>query len=95
MSLRILESTFSATSDWDAEMFPNSLCHQASHLEQVFTSWEPYHDMIHHHKYCNNYDYQKSIMLVGRIPFFDGTYVMLQETEKLVSPISVLYYRVL
>ncbi|HEY5917808.1 MAG TPA: acyl-CoA reductase [Chryseolinea sp.] len=61
-------------------------------LHQVFTSWQPYHDVIYHHKYCNNYDYQKSIMLVGRIPFFDGTYVMLHETEKLVSPISVLYF---
>jgi hypothetical protein len=61
-------------------------------LEQVFTSWQPFHDVIHHHKYCNNYDYQKSILLVGQVPFFDGGYVMLQETEKLVSPISVIYF---
>jgi hypothetical protein len=61
-------------------------------LEQVFTSWQSFHDVIHHHKYCNNYDYQKSIMLIERIPFFDGTFVMLQETEKLVSPISVVYF---
>ena len=61
-------------------------------LEQVFTSWQPYHDVINHHKYCNNYDYQKSILLVGQVPFFDGGYVMLQETEKLVSPISVIYF---
>ena len=31
-------------------------------------------------------------MLVARIPFLDSGYVMLQETEKLVSPISVVYY---
>jgi hypothetical protein len=61
-------------------------------LERIFTSWQSYHDVIHHHRYCNNYDYQKSILLVGQIPFLDGGYVMLQETDKLVSPISVIYF---
>ena len=61
-------------------------------IERIFPAWEHYNDIIHHHKYCNNYDYQKSILLVGRIPFLDGGYVMLQETENLVSPISVVYY---
>lgn len=61
-------------------------------VEKIFPAWEPYHDIIHHHKYCNNYDYQKSILLVAGIPFLDSGYVMLQETGKLVSPISVVYY---
>ena len=61
-------------------------------IESIFPAWETYHDIIHHHKYCNNYDYQKSILLVTRTPFLDGGYVMLQETERLVSPISVVYY---
>ena len=61
-------------------------------IESIFPAWETYHDIIHHHKYCNNYDYQKSILLITRTPFLDGGYVMLQETESLVSPISVVYY---
>jgi hypothetical protein len=61
-------------------------------IERIFPAWEHYSDIIHHHKYCNNYDYQKSILLVAGIPFLDSGYVMLQETEKLVSPISVVYY---
>ena len=61
-------------------------------IEKIFPAWEAYHDIIHHHKYCNNYDYQKSVLLVGSVPFLDGGYVMLHETEELVSPISMVYY---
>lgn len=53
---------------------------------------ESFKDIIHHHKYCNNYDYQKSILLVNGVKHLDNGFVLLQENEKLVSPISVLYY---
>lgn len=61
-------------------------------LAKILSRWEAYKDIIHHHKYCNNYDYQKSILLVNLIPFLDNGFILLQENEKLVSPISVLYY---
>lgn len=61
-------------------------------LAKILSRWESYKDIIHHHKYCNNYDYQKSILLVNLIPFLDNGFILLQENEKLVSPISVLYY---
>ena len=54
-------------------------------------AWDIYVDIIHHHKYHNNYDYQKSILLVNKLPFYDSGFVILQENEKLVSPISVVY----
>ena len=59
---------------------------------QLLKSWEPFHHIIHHHKYHNNYDYQKSILLVNRTSFLDSGFVMLHESEKLVSPIAVVYY---
>jgi hypothetical protein len=58
---------------------------------RLVKAWEIYVDIIHHHKYHNNYDYQKSILLVNKIPFYDSGFVILQENEKLVSPISVVY----
>ena len=61
-------------------------------FDKLFSTWEVYQPIIHHHKYCNNYDYQKSIMLVNQIPFLDNGFVMLHETTKMVSPISVVYY---
>ncbi|HYF69424.1 MAG TPA: acyl-CoA reductase [Ohtaekwangia sp.] len=61
-------------------------------FDKLFESWSSYEPVIHHHKYCNNYDYQKSIQLVNRIPFLDNGFVMFQENKNLVSPISVIYY---
>jgi hypothetical protein len=61
-------------------------------IEKLFEPWEPFRDIIHHHKYCNNYDYQKSILLVTSTPFLDNGFVMLQETDRLVSPIAVVYF---
>jgi Acyl-CoA reductase (LuxC) len=48
--------------------------------------------VLNHHKYQNNYDYNKSILLVNRVPHFDTGFLLLREAEALVSPISVLHY---
>jgi hypothetical protein len=61
-------------------------------LSPLLDSWASFADQMQHHKYHNNYDYQKSILLINRAPFLDSGFVMLQESEKLVSPISVVYY---
>lgn len=61
-------------------------------LVSLINAWDIYVDIINHHKYHNNYDYQKSILLVNKIPFYDSGFVILHENEKLVSPISVVYY---
>lgn len=58
---------------------------------RLVKAWDIYVDIIDHHKYHNNYDYQKSILLVNKMPFYDSGFVILQENEKLVSPISVVY----
>jgi len=57
-----------------------------------FESLDPHRDVSYHHKYHNNYDYQKSIMLVNQTPFLDNGFLMLTQSEKIVSPIAVLYY---
>jgi hypothetical protein len=58
----------------------------------LLDSWQKYEAITHHHKYANNYDYQKSIMLVNKVPFLDNGFVMVTENSSLVSPISVLFY---
>jgi hypothetical protein len=65
---------------------------QGYDFKTFFPALEPYQPIIHHHKYCNNYDYQKSILLVNREPFLDNGFVLLQESQKIVSPISIVYY---
>lgn len=62
-------------------------------VTNLFQAWNDFEPIIHHHKYANNYDYQKSILFVNKETFLDNGFVLLQESEKLVSPIAVLYYQ--
>ncbi|KAA5540112.1 acyl-CoA reductase [Adhaeribacter rhizoryzae] len=63
-------------------------------------SFTPFYDAIasfkyilDHNKYQNNYDYNKSILLVNRAEHFDNGFLLLTPSEQLVSPISVLFYQ--
>jgi hypothetical protein len=53
---------------------------------------QPWHNVLNHHKYQNNYDYNKSILLVNAVPHFDNGFLLLTEMPALVSPISVVHY---
>jgi Acyl-CoA reductase (LuxC) len=59
---------------------------------KLLDSWDCYKEIINHHKYANNYDYQKSILLVNKVPHLDNGFILLTQNELLVSPISVLYF---
>jgi hypothetical protein len=61
------------------------------HFTRLLSLWQRYEDVFNHHKYVNNYDYNKSILLVNRTPHLDNGFVLLTEGEALVSPISVVY----
>lgn len=58
----------------------------------LLDAWQSYNEIFHHHKYCNNYDYQKAIMLVNSVKFLDGQFVLLTNSNNIVSPIAVVYY---
>lgn len=53
---------------------------------------EPYNSLKNHHRYVNNYDYNKSVYLVNRVPHLDNGFLMLKEDAALLSPISVVHY---
>jgi hypothetical protein len=61
-------------------------------FDKLFESWESYFEVINHHKYFNNYTYQRTVLLLSNTPFLDNGFVLLQENEKFVSPISIVYY---
>jgi hypothetical protein len=61
-------------------------------ITSVLDAWSDFQELINHHKYANNYDYQKSIMLLNKTSFLESGYVLLTENEKLVSPIAVVHY---
>lgn len=61
-------------------------------LTHILRSWENKGNLTHHHKYFNNYEYNKSIYLINKVPHLDTGYGLWLENEALVSPISVTYY---
>lgn len=59
----------------------------------MLKSLESFQPIVNHHKYANNYDYQKSILLINQNHFYDNGFLLLTENENLVSPISTVYYQ--
>jgi len=47
---------------------------------------------LNHHKYFNNYEYNKSVLLINRTLHYDNGFLMMTENPAFVSPISVVYY---
>lgn len=65
---------------------------QGFDLNRIFEAFLPIGDIINHHKYANNYDYQRTIFLMNQIPFLDNNAFMLKEDDALHAPLSVLHY---
>jgi hypothetical protein len=61
-------------------------------FDNFFESIETYSDIGFHHKYANNYDYNKSIYLLNQTPFLDNGFLMIKEDRGLISPISVVFF---
>ena len=60
-------------------------------ITSLFPHWQHLSSLTDHHKYKNNYDYNKSIYLVNKEPHLDTGFSLWLESEALVSPISVTY----
>jgi len=61
-------------------------------FERLTKPFSYYSYFFDHHKYRNNYDYQKSILLINNIPHFDNGFILFKEDMSLISPISVIHY---
>jgi hypothetical protein len=61
-------------------------------MPRLIDNFEGYSFVIHHHKYANNYEYNKAVFLVNQVSHFDSGFVLLRENESLSSPLGVLHY---
>ncbi len=66
---------------------------QDFNLNRIFENFTSCHDLIQHHKYGNNYDYNRTVYLMNNISFLDNNVFMLKEDEGLHAPLSVIYYQ--
>ena len=60
-------------------------------IEEVLPYFDEYSFLADNHKYRNNYDYHKSILLINRIDHRDNGFLLTREEHSLMSPISVLH----
>ncbi|GAB3510031.1 acyl-CoA reductase [Emticicia fontis] len=61
-------------------------------FDKFYESIEYWSTIRIHHKYNNNYDYNKSILLVNKTLHFDNGFLLLKEDDALVSAISVCHF---
>ncbi len=61
-------------------------------FEKFFNAMFGWKEIIHNHKYINNYDYNKAVYLMDSLPLLDNEFLVLKEDSGFSSPISVIFY---
>ncbi|MFN8288361.1 MAG: acyl-CoA reductase [Chitinophagales bacterium] len=61
-------------------------------FEKLFPNFSAYAWLHQHTKYMNNYDYNRTILLLNKTPHFANEFVMLVENESIPSPIGNLNF---
>jgi hypothetical protein len=62
-------------------------------LHRLVPAFAKYSFYSFHHKYKNNYDYNRTLLLMNSVIFFDTGHLILAENESLSSPVSVLHFQ--
>jgi hypothetical protein len=61
-------------------------------LQEFLKAVEGFHFLTSHHKYLNNYEYNKAIYLVNGESHLDNGFLLVKKSDQLASPIAVLYF---
>ncbi len=61
-------------------------------LDHFFDGMKKHSELIHHHKYANNYNYYRTIYSMKLLPYFDNGFIVLKEDESLSSPVSIVHF---
>lgn len=63
-------------------------------LTRLLDAIQTFEWVANHHKYFNNYEYNKSIYLVNGTSHLDNGFLLIKESADLVSPIGVLFFEI-
>lgn len=61
-------------------------------LKKFIQALQPWEAIQHHHKYFNNYEYNKAILLVEKINHLDNGFLLLKEDVSVHCPVGVLHF---
>jgi len=62
------------------------------HIDRFFGAMMPWNDVANHHKYANNYDYNKAVWLLNNENLLDNGFMLLKEDNDLYAPTASIYY---
>src|SRR5690606_18163769 len=76
-------------------------CRNVTHLllptgydvNKIFSAILPQSEVIQNNKYGNNYDYNKAVYLMNKIPLLDNNFVLFRESDELFSPLAMVHYQ--
>ncbi|MDX1904927.1 MAG: acyl-CoA reductase [Thermonemataceae bacterium] len=57
-----------------------------------FKGIEQFNYIANHHKYFNNYEYNKAIYLLKPLEHLDNGFLLLSQSKEIASPVACLYY---
>jgi hypothetical protein len=61
-------------------------------FDPLFNAFYSFKSITDHHKYANNYDYNKAVYLMSGSPMLDNGFLLLKEDLSFGSPIGTLFY---
>jgi hypothetical protein len=61
-------------------------------VDEFYKAMFKFKDYINHHKYANNYDYNKAVYLMSSVKLLDNGFLLLKEDKQFSSPIGTLFY---
>lgn len=62
-------------------------------FKPMLNVFEKYEYLKNHARYFNNYEYNKAVCLIEKIPHYDNDFLIVRESNDLSSPLSVLHYQ--
>lgn len=57
----------------------------------LMEAFSDYESLKTHARYYNNYEYRKAVSMINKVPFYDNGFMILCDSEDIISPTSVLY----
>ncbi|MFM7216832.1 MAG: acyl-CoA reductase [Bacteroidota bacterium] len=62
-------------------------------MARFFEAMYPFHHVMGHHKYMNNFDHHHTVYLLKSVPFLQNNFLILkEESVAIASPLAVVYY---
>jgi hypothetical protein len=61
-------------------------------LDNIFEQLYDHHAIINHHKYANNFDYNRTVMMLNKDDILENGFVIFKNATEIASPLASVFY---